>query len=1307
MAKRNIQAEYLDLVDIVTRIKQIMDSSMKEAVADAERLVNRGERYFNLSEDEIELRRASSATFREFYDRFEMAMLRSKAVLSEYTAIIDNALNGMSMSKDEIQDAMDAIANLRAETEALNQEEERRNNILAQQDQIWIDISHGIIDASDGAEQLSDLDDILDDINAKLVQHRDNINNLGNVKGVNELKDSYDDILAVQEEINSLHEEQNDLFEEGIAKQRRMNAEMRQTKERWGEIVQIAKSVWNEAKQGFNQWIKIDNQITKIGRNLGLTTEQTRAYQKNVLDNYGALAARYGMKVEEIIKWQEEYNSNTNRAIQLTQEETSALSIMARAVGDTATNEMVSNMDKLGGSAQLATDYLAQNMARAQNYGLNATKTAEAFANNIKLASKHTFKEGIDGISKMTLLSQQLKFNMESVAEFSEKFRTVEGAIETSAQLQMLGGNMAMEFSNPLKMMNLAYTSQEEFIQTLLDGMKGMGTFNTKTGLMEFDPISQQKIREYSKITGISYEDLVNPMAQQARIGDIENRVGKGTFSDDDLAWIANKAQYKDGQQTVTYYDERSGEEKTVSVQQLAANKELLKVVKGRQNNEDVIRGDVSKIHDLLSRYIDGEGQKTSAEERYNGAIEQKNTFYANMLDPILNGAKNLMGLSIMAGGGTAAALGVAGLMGPWLATRFGKFANRKGMEVVSSHLQGNVVRENSYGYTANTSTWNQTTSQEPQSRGPREPQSQPKKGTFARNAKAVAKKGVRKGKNAVGKVTKFLGRNKKTAGLALLAAAAYGGYEYFTNDDNEAEVTPNNEIPNEAIQNNCCDNILSELQKHTVLLTGIAEKQGVSLSPLQELSRNPIINRKGTENTEDDGISIGGTIAQTGVLIGGNAIAKKYGTAGASNAVDRLVGAKIKRKGASLMAEKGLKKMGGKVLTKVGTKAVTSGIAGGPLGWGSIGVDAINMAGQMSGAWEEGSTTDKVLNIGSSTLEYAGYGAMIGSIIPGVGTAVGAGLGAAVGAVKGVITQYGDEIKEFGTKVYNGAKSIVKSTAKSVKSFFFGESNEEAQKRYDEQKFGEVNISDPQLMENAALATIKIHDTLLSMLGQQTKKEGVIGGSNGGGYGLLGGAIAGTGHAIGQIASGVGSGIKKVVSAVGSTASKAWDGIKSLFGIGKKDTTAQAKNTKSNASVKAKNKTDFVIKSGTSNITILPNNVNQNKGILAKTTVGLPTFINPKISSNTPQLTNIGPTKVDINISGTIKLDSGNQSANIDMGTLLKNTQFMNQLMDMIAHKFNERGNFGLSPNKNAAQYLQHGANSIAQNNLFTGYSL
>lgn len=117
-------------------------------------------------------------------------------------------------------------------------------------------------------------------------------------------------------------------------------------------------------------------------------------------------------------------------------------------------------------------------------------------------------------------------------------------------------------------------------------------------------------------------------------------------------------------------------------------------------------------------------------------------------------------------------------------------------------------------------------------------------------------------------------------------------------------------------------------------------------------------------------------------------------------------------------VAGSGLKKLGGAVkriggnwLGKVGgvgklAKGLGVGAVGALAGEGiQAGGEALREAG-----WEE---TGKAVNVAGTATKYAGYGAMIGSVVPGVGTAIGAGVGGLIGAGKGIYDQYfGDDSK-------------------------------------------------------------------------------------------------------------------------------------------------------------------------------------------------------------------------------------------------------------------------------------------------------
>jgi hypothetical protein len=114
----------------------------------------------------------------------------------------------------------------------------------------------------------------------------------------------------------------------------------------------------------------------------------------------------------------------------------------------------------------------------------------------------------------------------------------------------------------------------------------------------------------------------------------------------------------------------------------------------------------------------------------------------------------------------------------------------------------------------------------------------------------------------------------------------------------------------------------------------------------------------------------------------------------GIADAASNLVGGRGKAlgRGASY-----LKKIGGlgKLAKGVGIGAI-AGLAGEGL---QMGGDKLKEAG-----YEQ---TGKAVGVAGTATKYAGYGAMIGSVVPGVGTAIGAGVGGLIGAGKGVYDNY------------------------------------------------------------------------------------------------------------------------------------------------------------------------------------------------------------------------------------------------------------------------------------------------------------
>jgi len=102
-----------------------------------------------------------------------------------------------------------------------------------------------------------------------------------------------------------------------------------------------------------------------------------------------------------------------------------------------------------------------------------------------------------------------------------------------------------------------------------------------------------------------------------------------------------------------------------------------------------------------------------------------------------------------------------------------------------------------------------------------------------------------------------------------------------------------------------------------------------------------------------------------------------------------------------------------GKFLSKAGPGLLKGGI-------GALGGMALEAGGDALKENGYEKTGGAVATLGTAA-SYAGTGAMIGSVIPGVGTAIGAGVGGAIGLGKGLYDNWGSM---FGKKKDDGAKT-------------------------------------------------------------------------------------------------------------------------------------------------------------------------------------------------------------------------------------------------------------------------------------------
>ena len=267
--------------------------------------------------------------------------------------------------------------------------------------------------------------------------------------------------------------------------------------------------------------------------------------------------------------------------------------------------DMAASYDALGMSMKTAAKATGKLFSDASKYGINFQKYASNFASNLKMAQQYTFRNGVDGLKEMARRATEIRQDMSQIANFAEKVGTVTGAVETAAQLQVLGGSFA-SLSNPLAMLNESLTNMEGLQERFNQMTATAATYNQATHQIEMDPWTRQQIKRAAQIMGVDAGNLIDQAYAQARRSEIERQTrGIGNLNTDFAELIKNAGEIDEyGRAGITV----DGQFKTLSdiaalspKQQEDLQKSIIEQNRSESDDVKAIAKDVQTIRDRIS----------------------------------------------------------------------------------------------------------------------------------------------------------------------------------------------------------------------------------------------------------------------------------------------------------------------------------------------------------------------------------------------------------------------------------------------------------------------------------------------------------------------------------------------------------------------------------------------------------------------------------------------------------------------------------------------------------------------------------
>lgn len=387
---------------------------------------------------------------------------------------------------------------------------------------------------------------------------------------------------AILEDENKLHEKQIAYHKSNLNSYKQQLTLINKSLSGWRSVGNVVKNeVGSALKSGWKSMLAQDKAVRNTQLSMGILTNQAKSFSMNIYRS-SARTQMLGANAKDLAGYQKDYSEQIGRATVLTDQGLEAMTEMAKGttLGAEGAVRMASEMDNFGLSVMATRDLVEKTVDSAHKMGVNSASVTKTMMNNMRIAQKYNFKEGLDGLGKMSIQAEKFKTTIEGVAGFAEKLFTPEGAIDAAAQLQVLGGEWA-KIADPFSLMYKARNDMAGLQQSMIEATAGVAQFNKATGAFEISGMELHRLREISKVTGQSVDELAQSAKELAKTKAIKMQISASVDKNYE-DFITSTAQYdakKGG-----YFIEIGGKDKNIKDLTALNNSELKNIVLQEEN---------------------------------------------------------------------------------------------------------------------------------------------------------------------------------------------------------------------------------------------------------------------------------------------------------------------------------------------------------------------------------------------------------------------------------------------------------------------------------------------------------------------------------------------------------------------------------------------------------------------------------------------------------------------------------------------------------------------------------------------------
>lgn len=424
-----------------------------------------------------------------------------------------------------------------------------------------------------------------------------------------------------------------------------------------------------------------DKALKKINQTLGTSGYLADVYKQNMM-SVATDVASLGVSLKDLSDIQTNFVEETGKLSPLNEialKRTSAIS-QAIGLGASDSGKLVANFNTIGFSAEKTADFVENTLTSSERMGVSGSKVVKSIVSNFDKLNKYNFRGGVESFKSMVQFSEKTRQNLEGVFNAAEKFRTIEGAIEATAELQTLGGAMAQ--ADGFQLGFLARNDPEKFAQELNKMTQGIYNFDKASGQFKASAVDLDRLRRLAEITGQDFNELSKEARKTAEMKFVSSKMFG--LSKDDKELVSQLASFDESSKKFTV--KIDGKELDISkltsdqVTQLKAQQKTLEErAKASQSFDEQFQNTITELKTNVLPLLNG----------INTALKWLNSTTDSLMGSDSSLAKTLTKLAVMAGAGfgikKAFEFGFDKLKG----FQFGKTATKVGGSGVGDSIGG------------------------------------------------------------------------------------------------------------------------------------------------------------------------------------------------------------------------------------------------------------------------------------------------------------------------------------------------------------------------------------------------------------------------------------------------------------------------------------------------------------------------------------------------------------------------------------------------------------------------------------------